>query len=160
VPVLVEDGFALYESAAIVEYVEDRWPEAPRLFSADPRERAVQRRLIREADQYVVEPLERLVTAVLFTRPEERSPEKIARACDALRQELAFWETAITGDHLAGPVSAADYTLYPELALVMRMASRNPGVIPADLAGPNVAAWMRRMEALPIVQRTWPPYWR
>jgi hypothetical protein len=42
----------------------------------------------------------------------------------------------------------------------MRMASRNPGVIPADLAGPNVAAWMRRMEALPIVQRTWPPHWR
>jgi glutathione S-transferase len=160
VPVLVDDGFALYESAAIVEYVEDRWPDAPRLFSADLHERAVQRRLIREADQYVVEPLERLVTAVLFTKPEERKPETIARACGELREELAFWERATAGDYLAGPVSAADYTLYPELALVQRMASRNPGVIPADLAGPNVAAWMHRMETLPIVQRTWPPHWR
>src|SRR5215216_7871674 len=94
VPVLVDDGFALYESAAIVEYVEDRWPDAPRLFSADLHERAVQRSLIREADQYVVEPLERLVTAVLFTKPEERKPETIARACGELREELAFWERA------------------------------------------------------------------
>ena len=97
---------------------------------------------------------------MLFTKPEERKPETIARACGELREELAFWESAIAGDFLAGPVSAADYTLYPELALVQRMASRNPGVIPADLAGPNVAAWMRRMETLPIVQRTWPPHWR
>jgi len=77
-----------------------------------------------------------------------------------LREELAFWERATAGGYLAGPVSAADYTLYPELALVQRMASRNPGVIPADLAGPNVAAWMQRMATLPIVQRTWPPHWR
>ena len=90
VPVLVDDGFALYESAAIVEYVEEGWPDAPRLFSADLRERAVQRRLNPRGRQYVVEPLERLVTAVLFTNPEERKPETIARACGALREELAF----------------------------------------------------------------------
>ncbi len=35
VPVLVEEGFSLYESAAIVEYVEDRWPSEPRIFASD-----------------------------------------------------------------------------------------------------------------------------
>jgi glutathione S-transferase len=29
VPVLVDGGFVLYESAAIVEYVEERWPDKP-----------------------------------------------------------------------------------------------------------------------------------
>jgi glutathione S-transferase len=41
VPVIVDDGFSLYESAAIVEYLEDRLPAEPRLFSAGLRERAV-----------------------------------------------------------------------------------------------------------------------
>jgi glutathione S-transferase len=35
VPVLVDDSFVLYESAAIVEYIEERWPAGPPLFAAD-----------------------------------------------------------------------------------------------------------------------------
>src|SRR4051812_5966515 len=59
VPVLRDDDFALYESAAIVEYIADKWAGEPRLFSADLRQRAIQRRMIRELDQYVGEHLER-----------------------------------------------------------------------------------------------------
>ena len=81
---------------------------------------------------------------MLFTKPEEqRSPRRSRAACRRLREELAFWERATAGGYLAGPVSAADYTLYPELALVQRMASRNPGVIPADLCRPE----RRRLDA-------------
>jgi glutathione S-transferase len=69
-------------------------------------------------------------------------------------------ETAIAGDYLAGDLSAVDFTLYPEVALVQRIASRNPGLLDADLFGPNMSAWMRRMEALPYTQKTWPPHWR
>src|SRR6516165_6919227 len=72
VPVIVDDGFALAESAAIVEYLEDKQPSAPRLFSADLRERAQQRRMIREIDGYFATPLEELAEAVLFTPPEEQ----------------------------------------------------------------------------------------
>lgn len=160
VPVLVDDGFTLFESAAIVEYVEDRWPGEPRLFPADVRQRAIVRRLVREADQYVAGRVDRLAAAILFTPPEERKPERIAAICDRLRKELALWETTIAGDYLAGTLSAADFTLYPQLALIGRMAARNPGLIPTDLAGPKIDAWMRRMAALPVVQTTWPPHWK
>ena len=37
VPVLVDGDFAFAESAAIVEYIEDRWPSGPPLFARDPR---------------------------------------------------------------------------------------------------------------------------
>src|SRR4029450_1484393 len=48
VPVIVEDdGFALYESAPIVEYLDEKSQAGARLFSSDPRERAVQRRMVR-----------------------------------------------------------------------------------------------------------------
>jgi glutathione S-transferase len=160
VPVVVDDGLALYESAAIVEYLEDKHSREPRLFSADLRDRAIQRRMVREADEYFAQPLERLVEAVLFTQAEKRSHEAITRVCGDLRRELANWETVIKGEYLAGQLSAADFTLYPEIALVLRMASQNPRLIPNDLLGKNIGEWVRRMEELPVVQKTWPPHWR
>ena len=58
VPVIEHDGFVLYESAAILEYLEDIAPGAPRLFSPDPRRRAIERRMVREADEYFATKLE------------------------------------------------------------------------------------------------------
>ncbi|HZO11829.1 MAG TPA: glutathione S-transferase family protein [Polyangiaceae bacterium] len=159
VPVIVDEGFALYESAAIVEYLEDKHPGEPRLFSADPRTRALERRLIREADQYLAEGLERLVDAILFTPKEKWSEETIASVEADVRKELALWETLIGGDYLAGSLSAADFTLFPEVALLRRMATRKVGLL-ADAFGTRITAWIQRMEALPIVERTWPPHWR
>jgi glutathione S-transferase len=164
VPVLDDDGFVLYESAAIVEYIEDRWPDRQRLFSPDIHQRALQRRMIREADQYFATDLEHLVDAVLFTAAAERDPTRIATAWNALCSELARWEPILIGDFLAGPVSAADYALYPEIQLALRIVRRNPGIAPgidADaLLGPRMQTWEARMTALPVVQATWPPHWK
>jgi glutathione S-transferase len=160
VPVIVDDGFALYESAAIVEYLEERQPDGPRLFSADLRQRAIERRMIREADQYFATALEHLVEAILFTPAERRSQDKIDSAWGAMRAELAMWETAIKGEYLAGEMSAADFTLFPEIALGQRIAERNPDHIRQPLLGPQLTVWMERMTQLPVVQETWPHHWR
>jgi len=160
VPVIVDDGFPLYESAAIVEYLDEKQPGEPRLFSADLRQRAIERRMVREADQYFATALEHLVDEVLFTPKERWSDDAIAAAYAEVKQELALWEQLIVGDHLAGPLSAADYTLFPEIALARRIAQRKPGLATPDLLGSRMTAWFRRMEALPVVQRTWPPHWR
>ena len=34
------------------------------------------------------------------------------------------------------------------------------GLIPLDTRFPHVAAWVKRMEALPGYERTVPPHWR
>ncbi|WP_270938008.1 glutathione S-transferase family protein [Falsiroseomonas oryzae] len=159
VPVLQDDdGFALYESAAILEYLEDIAPHPP-LFAAQPRPRAIQRRLVREADEYFATKLEHLVQDVLFTPPERRDPARVAGHWAAMQAELALWETLIQGEFLAGELSAADLTLYPEIALGRRIAQRNPGLVAGELLGPKLQAWAARMEALPILRRTWPPHW-
>jgi glutathione S-transferase len=160
VPVLVDGEFALYESAAIVEYISDKWPQEPQLLADDLRHRALQRRMIREADQYVSEAVERLVAAILFTRREQWSEEKIAAARDDLMAELARWETMSGGAYLAGDLSAVDFTLYPLLALVERMGTRKSGLVTPDLMGPRITRWTARMKALPVVQKTWPPHWK
>ena len=148
VPVLVDDDFALAESAAIVEYIEDRWPSGPALFAREPRLRAIQRRMVREADQYLAPAGTRFVT--------EPGSEEAARD---LRQELALWEEAATGDYLSGELSAVDLTVYPFVALLLRIAGRRADFARGDVVGPRLAAWIDRMQALPIVQHTRPPHW-
>jgi glutathione S-transferase len=149
VPVLVDDGFVLYESAAIVEYIEEKWPAPPPLFATDVRKRALQRRMVREADQYLASIIERVAAG-----------DGAEEARGDLQQELTYWESAIAGDYFSGGLSAVDFTLYPFLALVLRISSRKPDFAEADLIGPRLSAWLDRMRALPLVQKTWPPHWR
>jgi glutathione S-transferase len=149
VPAIVDDGFALYESSAILEYLEDKQPE-PRLFSANVRERATQRRMIREADAYFAEAMEHLLEAVMEKKPADPEP---------MHAEIARWEAALTGDFLVGALSAADFTLYPMAALLERVSKRSQAM-PADLIPPRLAAWMARMAAMDIVQKTCPPHWK
>lgn len=149
VPVLVDDDFALAKSAAIVEYIEDRWPLGPALFASDPRRRAIQRRMVREADQYLAPAGNRFVTG-------EGSEDTL----NDLRRELALWEDAATADFLTGELSAVDLSVYPFMALLLRLAARRMDFVKDDVIGPRLAAWIDRMQALPIVQHTWPPHWR
>ena len=148
VPVLVDDDFVIYESSAVVEYIEDRWPNGPALFAHEPRKRAIQRRMVREADEYLADIGTRFATA-----PSEEGAKD-------LKQELALWERAATGDYLAGDLSAADLTVYPFMALFVRIAGRRPNFVKSDFVGPHLSAWMDRMQALPILQNTRPPHWK
>lgn len=51
VPVVEEDGWLLPESAVIMEYLEERWPE-PRLLPLDPGDRALARLWIFRHDDF------------------------------------------------------------------------------------------------------------
>jgi glutathione S-transferase len=160
VPVIVDGDLVVYESAAIVEYLEDKAPGEPRLFSADVKRRAVERRMVREVDQYFSAALEYLVSEVLFTPKHRWSKSYITEACDRIKQELGVWAPRFGDGYLAGDLSAVDFSLYPQLALIRRIGERNAGVLPEGLIGAPVAAWMQRMDALPATQKTWPPHWK
>lgn len=161
VPAIVDDGFALYESVAILEYLDERFASEPRLYPGDARRRAIVRRKVQEADQYFAVAMERVVDQVLFT-PQERWDEgAIAAARAVLADELGRWESQVAGDFLAGDApTAADFTLYPLIALTQRMQRRKPDLDVAAMVGPALAGWMQRIEALPCVQATWPPHWK
>lgn len=161
VPAIVDDGFALYESAAIVEYLEERYPRSGQpLLPADVRARAVARRLIREADEYVAHPMEGLVGEILFKPPAEWSAATIHASRAALVAEFVHFERAAGGEFLAGSVGAADFTLYPLLALSLRLERFKRDLDLGTALGPGLSAWMRRMEALPYFAKTYPPHWK
>jgi glutathione S-transferase len=161
VPAIVDDGFALYESAAIVEYLEDRYrANGQPLFPGDAGQRALVRRIIAESDNYLVEANERLVALVLFTRREAWNEQAIAEARDDLGEELDRFDAMATADWMAGPLSAADHAIYPVIALALRMEKRKPDLAISTRIGPRLKAWMQRFEALPCFDKTYPPHWK
>ncbi len=160
-PVLEHDGFALAESAAIVEYLEDAFPGTPALFPGDARARAQVRSRIQQADQALMPIGARLAQRVLFTKPEARDPARIDEVLAQLRAELVLWEPLVTDPWLVGDApTAADYTLYPLLALALRSQDKRPETAVRACFGPKLDAWMHRCAALPLFDRTRPPHWK
>jgi glutathione S-transferase len=160
VPAIVDDGYALYESAAIVEYLDDAYPDGRWLFPRAARDRATVRRLICEADSYFAVALNRLTKQVFFTKQEDWHAERTAAACDELIAEMERWAGEIRGDYLAGALSAADYTLYPMMALALRCEKRRPDLGLTRRLPAVVSAWMQGVEILPYFPKTWPPHWQ
>jgi len=170
VPVLLDaDGpgkgqappFVLYESAAIIEYLEDAYPRSgAALFPGDARERALVRRMVCEADNYVAPAVNRLLSRVQFTPEAQWNEDKIAAAHRDCVEEFEAWELQLRGDFLAGPLSAADLTLYPMIALALRCENRKPNLgVRAALPQP-MRDWMQRVESLPYLAKTWPAHWK
>jgi glutathione S-transferase len=162
IPVLVDDGFSLYESAAILEYLDEAYPGRGRpLFPGDARARAVQRRLILEINDYLDKASDPLVTQALSVKPEAREAEAIAKGREAIRAELAHLAPALTRDYFCGDEpGAVDFTLYTLLGFVRRCQTRMPEVAFDDLAGPTFGAWMARMDRLPFADACIPPHWK
>ena len=161
VPTLVDGDFVLYESNAIVEYLDDAYPGrgAP-LFPGDARMRATVRRLISETDDYFDKALDPLTTQAFGKKPEERDPQAIAAARKAVMDELALFTQYLKGDFLAGPLSAADFALYPLVAFVKRSETKLPDLDADAMLTPALRAWRARIEALPFFEKTIPPHWK
>jgi glutathione S-transferase len=160
VPTIVDDGFALYESNAICEYLEEQYPQKP-LLPKDAKGRALVRRLVGEADDGLYKPGSDLMSKVLYTPPAERDPKAIGEAKEKLRAELVYWRDYLKGDFFAGQLSLADFTVYPYLRIGVRVEERVPGLgLKRDELPANLAAWMKRIEALPYFERTIPPHWK
>ena len=145
VPVLEHDGFCVYETAAILRYVDACFP-GPALVPSDPRATARMAQVIGIADAHGYWPLVRQVYAQLVFRPfEGLAPDaaEVAAGLAAAGPVLDALEAiAAEGLQLAGgPLSLADLHLAPMIAA---LASAPEGA--ALLAArPALARWWQQM---------------
>jgi glutathione S-transferase len=160
VPAIVDGGFALYESNAICEYLDDQYPVKP-LLPKHAQQRAIARRIVCESDNYLYPPAGELMEAVLFAKPAERDAARIEAAKAKLREELKRWSDTLKGDYFAGALGLADFAIYPYLRMPVRVEERAPGLgLKREDLPPNLAAWLKRIEALPYFETTIPPHWK
>jgi glutathione S-transferase len=161
VPTIVDGDFVLYESNAIVEYLDEAYPgRGQSLFPGDAKNRALIRRLILEVDNYFDKAIDEITTQAFHTKTEERDEVKLANARKAVTEEYALFTKAMRGEFLAGTLSAADYAFYPLVAFMNRSETKLPNLNADGMLTPQLAAWKARIEALPYFDGTIPPHWK
>lgn len=117
-PILVDDGELIFETTSIIEYLDARFPETPRLIPAD-REAAVQVRMWdRFFDNYVSYPQQRLVYLAIGREPDDgeggakwRAALETAYALLDRRMQDRTWAA---GDFSLADCAAAPALLYAD----------------------------------------------
>jgi glutathione S-transferase len=162
VPTIVDEGFALWESTVILEYLDDRFDGGVKLYPGDARSRARVRRLAREAEEYLYrEGVDPIVDELFWKGDQPADMEKVGKHRDRVGEELANFDKALLGDFVMGAaMTAADLVLYPNIAYCKRITVRKPEAKLTELIPPRLAAWAARIEALPYFDKTYPPHWR
>jgi glutathione S-transferase len=166
VPVLKDGDLTLYESTAILAYLERSYPEVP-LFGHTAIDGALIWQRTMEVENLLV-PILGNVALPVFRGTVDGSEDGINEGLLNLKAELNRYSAWLEdNDFMAGPsVSAADITLYPALAMLARIASTfdaekiSADFLPLESNFPEVAAWMRRVEALDGFDAVYPPHWR
>lgn len=162
VPTIVDGGYALWESIAIVEYLDERFASGAKLYPGDPNVKARIRRLIREMEEHLNGPIDRIVDEFFWKGDAAPDKEKVDEWRKSVKAELDYFAKEVRGKFVAGDAPcAADFVLYPMLGYVWRIGVRKPesglgdSILPATLA-----EYKKRVEALPYFDKTFPPHWR
>lgn len=158
-PVLVDNDFVLFESDAIVDYINDAFPAfGPDLWPREARARARARCIAIEATAYLYPPLRQLV--IRWNEPD-REPDLIEEAKSQVGVQLLGFEKELSSPYFAGDVAgAADFAIYPLVALLKRLLQRRPDEALSRMLPERIGTWSRRIEAMPGFAETYPAHWR
>jgi glutathione S-transferase len=139
---LADDGFIVYDSTIINEYLEDEYPH-PSLLPSDSEGRARARLMEDFRDNYFNPPFVDLVREMRKPEGEknlqviERAKADITKCFDRIEQELTGRE------YLAGAFSLADIAFMPNFDALDRFQ------IAVDPKYTNLVAWIERLKARP-----------
>lgn len=141
VPTLIEADWALSESSAITEYLEELFPPPrfPAIYPADPRARARARQVQAWLRSDLMPIREERTTAVIFRKPSERPLSQSAQA--AAQKLFNFARALLERDRttLFGEWCIAD----TELALMINRLVANGDEVPPQLAAFVRHQWQR-----------------
>ena len=156
VPMIEHDGFKLYETQAILRYLDAIFPE-PALQPKEPKAAARMNQVMGINDWYLFDVgrvivFQRIVGPAIFGQ----TPDEAAIAQAAPKVPVCIGElNRLLGDNpfLAGEqVSLADLLLAPQLDYLYRTPEGR-----SAMKGTALEAWLTRISARPSMQATLPP---
>jgi len=152
VPVFEDDGFTLYETQAILRYLDEVYP-GPALQPDDPREVARMNQVIGIIDCYLFRSwsgeigFERLIAPTFFGRPSNL--EAIAAALPLARSCAEALEAIVAGPYLTGDTfSLADIRLLPHFVW-FGLTPEGQQILDGK---PKLADWFARVRDRPSAQ--------
>jgi glutathione S-transferase len=142
VPALDDEGFVLYDSTIINEYLEDEYPYPP-LLPKDSEGRA-RARLMEDLRDGHFNPASGQLNRELRKPEAERDQNAIQQARAKITECFDRLEKELEGrEYLAGPFSLADIAFVPNIDTLDRIQ------LQIDPKYKNVLAWIARLKARP-----------
>jgi len=168
VPVLKDGDYVVFESLAVLFYLDRKYPEPP-LFGRSAEEAGVIMRVICEYQAYAEEHVMKIVNSFFVRTPgKSPKPDELAESMHRVASEARSIEARLSKSNwvVGESVSAADIIIFPSLQILLRTLARpeardlSSRFLPLQVNYPALSRWIERVEALPGYARTYPPHWR
>jgi len=165
-PILKDGSHAVYESIAILAYLDQQHPEKP-LFGRSPAETGYIWQRVFELENYLCIPLINIIRPIFFDDVSDNL-DAIKKAASLVHAEFKTIEPQLTAcDHLAGDkICAADIIVFPMVQALLRALSLPEAesleldFLPFEQKYPNISDWIERITKIPGYENTYPPNWR
>ncbi len=166
VPVLEDGDTVIYESVAIMAYLEEKHPDVP-IFGENPAQSGLIWQRIAELIHYTLEPVYEL-SRLLMRETALDDIDHSNQLAQNISKELKIIDSQLgKTSYIAGnKISAADIYFYPAVAFLEKMlalpATKHIDVnfypMPDEL--PALSNWMCEIEKMPGFEKAYPPHWR
>jgi glutathione S-transferase len=126
VPTIVDDGHALWESLAILEYLDERFTSGTQALSRRREDRARIRRLSARRGHTSTEGIDPIADE--YFGKEARAPdlEQVEEAKEAPAEELAYFAKELRGNYIGGRRARARPRPLPWYGYVKRITFASP----------------------------------
>jgi glutathione S-transferase len=166
VPVLKDNDYVVFESVAILYYLDLKYPQVP-IFGLTPEESGVIMRVICEFQAYAEPSLQRIIEAV-FADQVSDDIEELTDAMHIVGREARTIEGRLSKEQwiVGENYTALDMVIFPWIQLLRRAMNRPSAAqlsarfLPMERNYPALARWISRIESMPGYERTYPPHWR
>jgi glutathione S-transferase len=160
VPVLTDADYVVFESVAVLYYLDRRYPALP-LFGTSAEEGGVILRVIEEFQSYIEPHLSVIVDAIGGTGRARPADEVLDHLLTVAGEARVIEGRLAKSDWVVGErPSAADFVIYPWIELLRHALLRPAGAelrarfLPVEVQYPALARWLERVSALPGVALT------
>ncbi len=164
-PILKDGTNAVYESIAILAYLDQQSPDKP-LFGTSPTETGYIWQRVFEVENYLCKPLINIIRPIFFDDVSDNM-DAIEKAARYVHAEFQTIEPQLnTNNYLAGDtISAADIVVFPMVQALLRALSLPVAksfeldLLPFEKKYPNITRWIERITKIPGYENTCPPNW-
>jgi len=165
-PVLKDAEVSVYESIAILTYINSKHPDRG-LFGSTPAETGFIWQRIFEIENYLCQQINGIVRPVFFDEVDNNI-ELIKQSAVNISAEFKILESNLEKtNYVAGDkITAADIALLPFVKVLLRAleleagANLNLGFTNFENNYPHINNWLRRIEVLPGYDNSYPPNWK